>query len=50
MWRSSGKAGTVFLQVSADPLKWAPPTKGGGVPKMRQNSKILKKNLNFVLF
>ena len=37
----------VFLQVSATPLKWAPPPKGGGVPKIRQNSKFLKKKFYF---
>ena len=30
------------LQVSADPLKWAPPLKRGGA-KMRQHSKLKKK-------
>ena len=49
MWRSSGKAGTVFFVSFSHPLKWAPPPKGG-VPKMRQNSKFLKKLFVFFIF
>ena len=47
MWRSSGKAETVFLQVSATPVKWAPPPKrGGGVHLSFQNLVSEKKWLN----
>ena len=38
-----------FLQVSAEPLKWAPPPKKRGGAKMRQKIKKFLKNFKFSL-
>ena len=43
MWRSAGKAGTVFFaSFRRPPELGTTPLKRAGPPKMRQNSKILK--------